>query len=105
MFVYAVNHILDRVNFSILELLEFGTNFTQNLVNSSSTALSLCDFASQASKDRMMTPHQPEISKIMDKMFPGCLKLRPIRVSDFETFKTGWAKDDFAELQFQNTMT
>merc|ERR1719318_1033211 len=51
-----------------------------------------------------MTPHQPEISKLMDKMFPGCLKLRPIRVSDFETFKAGWARDDVAELEFQNTM-
>ena len=103
--MYAVNYVVGKSYFLFLELLEFGTNFTQNLVNSCSTALSLCDFASQASKDRMMTPHQPEISKIMDKMFPGCLKLRPIRVSDFETFKTGWAKDDFAELQFQNTMT
>ena len=96
--------LLERVYFLFLELLEFGTNFTQNLVNSSSTALSLCDFASQASKDRMMTPHQPEICEIMDKMFPGCLRLRPIRVSDFETFKAGWDKDDFAELQFQDTM-
>jgi hypothetical protein len=101
----VLNHFIFHQCIPFLELLEFGTNFTQNWDNSSSTSLSLCDFASQASKDRMMTPHQPEISKIMDKMFPGCLKLRPIRVSDFETFKTGWAKDDFAELQFQKTMT
>ena len=82
----------------------FGKNFIPALVKCNSTSVFLSDFAAQAGKDRMMTPHTQEISSALDKMFPGCLNLRPIRTADFEAFQSGWAKDPEREKMFQNNI-
>ena len=86
-------------------MIAFGRNFIPALVKYNSTSVFLSDFAAQAGKDRMMTPHTQEISSALEKMFPGCLNLRPVRTEDFEAFQSGWAKDFYREKMFENTIS